>query len=151
MFQALFHLDAKEHNIYQLSYLLLSDCTALTDLCFGGCDISSGSLWFENCSAIKNFSCGPNPLGSLDVSELTELVDLECGNSELESLDLSNNKKLKNVECGDNDFDEDDLNNLFESLHEIEIKDKWISFIHNPGFEDCDLSIIEKKGWTYDQ
>ena len=83
---------------------------------------------------------------SLDLSKNIALTNLFC-QSNLTKLDVSNNKVLTRLVCNYNQLTGSALNALFESLPDNAGK-KFIYIHGNPGAEDCNLSIAERKGWS---
>ena len=158
-----------EENL--LSKLNVSKNIALTELCFR--DNLLTSLDVSKNTALKGLCCSDNKLMSLDVSNNTGLTWLYCNNIQLTVLDVSKNTALTELCCYDNQIINLDvgkntaltrlvcffnllqssaLNNLFETLHDNAISGydgrcKEIEIYGNPGEEDCDIFIAEKKGW----
>jgi len=60
---------------------------------------------------------------------------------------VSRNTALNYLECNNNLFSANALNALFETLHNNTVSDCDINIDENPGTDDCDKSIAEKKGW----
>jgi len=93
-------------------------------------------------------ACGRNQLTHLDVSKNIVLWDLWCNKNQLTDLDVSKNIALGgHLNCSNNNFSENALNALFETLHDKAIEYKVISIFENPGTENCNKTIAEKKGW----
>ena len=67
--------------------------------------------------------------------------------TQLTSLDVKNNSTLESISCQNNNFTVDALNTLFKTLHSNNIENKIIYISNNPGADDCDRSIAERKGW----
>ena len=83
----------------QLSSLKIENCTYLKELSCGGNQLAS--LDISNNTALTSLSCGGNQLTSLDVSNCAALIELRCDENQLASLDLSNNTALEYLNCGD--------------------------------------------------
>jgi len=115
-----------------------------THLCF---DINVVGLDVSKCTELTELFCEHNELASLDVSKNVNLTRLVCTNSNLTRLDLSNNTKLIRLNCSSNNLTAPVLNALFDTLHSNS-GTKTIDIRNNPGTDDCDRSIAEKKGWT---
>ena len=104
------------------------------------------TLDVSNSTALTKLSCSSNQLTTLDVSKNTALEKLDCYNNQLTSLVLNNNDALYSLDCTNNQLSTKALNALFESLNSVS-DEKALYMIGNPGADDCDRSIAEKKAW----
>ena len=95
--------------------------------------------------ALKVLVC-EGQITSLDVSKNTKLEILIC-NGQLTNLDISKNTALKLLGFG-NQLTVANLHDLFRALHS-NMGEKYIRIDSNPGAFDCDRSIAERKGWTF--
>ena len=146
-------LKSLECRMNQLSTLDVSNCTALEVLSLSGNPLTA--LDVSNCTALISLSVSYCQLIALDVSKCTELEQLWCPGNKLKSLDVSHNTELRLLPCDMNLFTADELNDLFRSLPYISERNPYwdydcplaISIYGNPGTDDCDFSIAEKKGW----
>jgi len=94
-------------------------------------------------------------ISSLDVSRCAELTVLLCGGSrasydrsgQLTRLDVSKNTALTLLGCNNSQLTSSALNALFRTLHSNQ-GEKNIYINGNPGTNDSDRSIAERKGWT---
>ncbi|MCL2436349.1 MAG: Ig-like domain-containing protein [Lentimicrobiaceae bacterium] len=137
----------------QLTALDVSNCIALESLGLSGNLLTV--LDVSNCTALKSLSVSYCQLAALDVSKCTELEQLWCPGNQLKSLDVSHNTELRLLPCDVNLFTAEALNDLFRSLPYISERNPYwdwdcpmaISIYGNPGTDDCDFSIAEKKGW----
>ena len=93
----------------QLSSLKIENCTYLKELSCGGNQLAS--LDISNNTALTSLSCGGNQLTSLDVSNCAALIYLNCAGNELSTLDLSNNTALTELWCNANQLASLDLSN----------------------------------------
>lgn len=83
---------------------------------------------------------------------------LDCDQNDLTSLDIKGCSSLTYVDCSYNELGAEALNQIFNDLPQGKTwidKDgnkvqSYIKFYHNPGSDDCDISILEKKGWDWD-
>ena len=101
----------------ELNHLTELDLSANTQLKVLHCyDNRISSLKLPD--SLEQLLCWNNPIGSLDVSGMTELYDLACANTGLTKLDVSANAKLKYLAFNDNDVKTIDLsgNPLLEEL-----------------------------------
>lgn len=129
---------------------------------FGGSKISNTngnlciySIDFKNCNSLVEIALGGNNLKTLDVTGLKVLEYLGCQDNDLISLDIKGCSSLRELECSRNELSAEALNKIFNDLPQgktwtDEDGDKVqfeIEFYGNPGSEDCDISILEKKGW----
>ena len=98
----------------ELKELDLSKNLRLWNLNFIENNISSYSLP----GSLERIACWNNPLGSIDVSGMPNLVDLACANTGLTRLDVTHNPKLLRLAFNDNDIQHIDLskNPLLEEL-----------------------------------
>ena len=89
-----------------------------------------------------------NFITNLDVSRCTELTKLMFFGP-ITSLDLSKNTALTDLMFQQVELTTAALNDLFKSLHSNAVE-KRINFIsYSPGAQhDCDISILERKGWV---
>ena len=134
----------------RLTALDVSQNTALEQLwCFNNpltqLDISGNT-------ALTQLGCWQNQLTELDVSRNTALKVLLCYDNQLTALDVSQNIALECLDCFGNEFTADAINSMFETLHDnaIECEEaecKKVIVFANPGENDCDKSIAERKGW----
>jgi len=90
-----------------------------------------------------------NQLTFLDVSNNVTLEEIYCAENKLTSLDVTNNHRLRRLNLSDNKMDIEALNDLFESLHDNNVREKIISITGNPGANYCDKRIAIDKGWTF--
>jgi len=138
-------------RINQLTTLDVSNCTALESLALSGNPLTV--LDVSNCTALVSLSVSYCQLAALDVSKCTELEQLWCPGNQLKSLDVRHNTELRLLPCDVNLFTADALNELFSTLPYISERNPYtdcplaISIYGNPGTDDCDFSIAEKKGW----
>lgn len=141
----------------QLTYLDVSKCTALTCLDCGGWgdyfrDNYSHQLTYLNineCTALTELYCGNNSLTSLDVGKCTVLTTLNCATNKLIALEVSKLKDLSGLVCSGNQLSASALNTLFNSLPTRKQDDEAVIwFEDNPGYDTCDKTIFEKKGWV---
>ena len=160
-------LEDLDCRVNQLTTLDLSRNTALKYL---GCVSNKlTSLDVSKNTALEVLVCIQNHITALDVSKNIALRELHCfRNFQLASLNVSNNPSLKLLGCFENKLTELDvssnialewlscfdnqlsaaaLNALLESLHDNDVSDRKVFIFNNPGTEDCDTSIAEKKGW----
>jgi len=102
----------------------------------------------KNC-ALRSLLINRNQLTDLDVSKNTALRDLQITVNQLKNLDLSANTELNTLLVRDNQFSASALNDLFRMLPDVTGKGHCaISISGNPGSDDCDIIIADKKGWT---
>ncbi|MCL1851345.1 MAG: leucine-rich repeat domain-containing protein [Bacteroidetes bacterium] len=87
-----------------------------------------------------------NNVTNLDITKTTVITTLYCGNNRISSLDAGKCKALKYLDCSDNSFSTTALDELFGTLPMSSIV-KTVEIFSNPGCEDCDRSIAQKKGW----
>ena len=134
----------------QLTSLDVSKNTALTDLGCGSNQLTT--LDVSKNTALTELSCCWNKLTSLDVSKNTALIYLNLYGNQVKTLDMSKNTALTRLVCSYNLLKSDALNNLFDTLHDKNISGyndtKDVEIEGNPGEEDCDITIAEKKGWN---
>jgi hypothetical protein len=52
--------------------------------------------------------------------------------------------------CSKNQLSATALNAMMTSLNNYDTPDKWFNMDHNPGTNNCNQSIAEKKGWRED-
>ena len=110
------------------------------------CDCSNNHL--INLDVSKNtrldyFNCSTNQLSSLSIGN--SLRVLFCENNCLTSFDVNKDISLLWLILNENKFSKDALNLLFRTLPIG--KENIICIEKNPGIDECDLSIIESKGW----
>lgn len=93
------------------------DLSKNTKLRFLNCINNNISL-FSLPGTLEQIACWDNPLGSIDVSGMLNLVDLACANTGLTRLDVTHNPKLLRLAFNDNDIQHIDLsgNPLLEEL-----------------------------------
>jgi len=110
----------------------------------------SGEKTF-NISPDYGFSFGAiNHKGSIYRIKISGLnmFTLLCSNNRLTSLDLSGCTTLRHLDCSYNMLSATALNDLFVSLHDNNAPlNKIIIISGNPGTKNCDLTILERKGW----
>ena len=106
------------------------------------------SLDVSNCTDLAELMCSDNLLTNLDVGNCTALTILNCSFNfySLSSLDVSKCTALTNLYCYQNQLSAAALNALFETLHS-NVGVKNVIIRNNPGTNDCDRSIAERKGW----
>jgi hypothetical protein len=144
---ALTSLDCGDNKLTTLD---VSKCTALTSLeCYFN---KLTALDVSKCTALHELKCSSNLLTTLDVSKCTALVELNCRDNQLTALDVSKCTALTWLNCRDNQLTAPALNALFKSLPTKNPSDYdydyvSISIVNNPGSNDCDKTIAEKKGW----
>jgi len=97
-------------------------------------------------TALTELFCFENQLTSLDMSKNSLLERIDCNHNQLTSLILKDNDQLYYLTCTDNQLSTKTLNALFQSLNNVS-DEKAIYMIGNPGADDCDRSIAEKKAW----
>ena len=122
----------------------VSRCAELTKLSITNCQLTS--LDTRKNSMLKHLWCGNVALTKFDVSKNTALETLIC-NGQLTNLDISKNTALKLLGFG-NQLTVATLNDLFGALHS-NAEEKYIRIDSNPGAFECDRSIAERKGWTF--
>jgi len=113
------------------------------------------TLDVSGATALIALDCNDNQLTTLDVSGNTNLCHLRCYNNLLTTLNVSSDGKLAYLYCNHNQLTASALNNLFRNLntsYELVIGPRYtppfrISIIENPGTNDCDINIVEEKGW----
>jgi len=134
-------------NNSQLKALDLSKSTALKGLVCPGSGLRALDL--SKCTTLEYLHCQGNQLTTLDLSKCTTLEKLFCSYNQLTTLDLSNCTALTKLYCQNNNFSANALNTLFGTLHSNNFPDdeKQIFIADNPGTEECDVTIAEKKGW----
>lgn len=125
-----------------LTSLDISKNTKLDELI---CDNNALTSLVSMNAKLIHLNCKYNRLKSLDVSKNTKLYWLTCSYNELTNLDVSNNTMLNKLVFNYNKFSTQSLNSLFTDLPITEYG--TISFRGNPGYDDCDISIYQKKGW----
>ena len=130
----------------QLSSLDMTNNTALKMLVCDNNQLSS--LDVSKNAELKFLSCGSNQLTNLDVSKNTELESLYCSMNKLMNLDVGGTASLRILNIFSNQLSTNALNNIFGMLNSNNIDDyKTINITDNPGTDDCNRSIAEKKGW----
>ena len=133
----------------KLTSLNVNGCSALVQL---GCyNNYLTALDVSTCAALVLLKCGNNLLTSLEISNCTALCRLNCSNNNLTSLDIRTCKSLTDLDCSRNQLSTSALDALFNSLL-IRKPNNYatISYGYNPGYETCDKTIAEKKGWAED-
>ena len=116
-------------------------------------------------TVMRELVCFANQFTELDVSKNITLSIFSCSNNQLTKLDVSKNPVLTKLNCDNNKLNADALNVLFGMLTgkiiTVEtVLDKYkgterggeelpkiINFDSNPGYTDCDQSILKAKGW----
>ena len=106
------------------------------------------SLDVSLCTELTELIIQSSQLTILDVSKNTALTRLKFNYSPLTSLDVSKNTALIDLDCSGNQLTSSALNALFGTLHSNP-GEKIITIWQNPGTNDCDRSIAEKKGWRF--
>jgi len=143
-------------GINELTDLDVSGSTELTSL---RCDFNQlTSLDVSKNAAVVELSITHNQLTTLDVSKNTALTHLNCSNNRLAKLNVSATA-LGNLDCENNQLTASALNDLFRELPDRteiegykenpEIYVGYIRILGNPGDDDCDRSIAQKKGWRF--
>lgn len=107
-------------------------------------------------AALQFLSCGYNKLTTINVMASTGLQVLNCPNNQLSNLDMCKNTELYLLECKSNKFEVSGLNELFGTLHDNDNSlssdgKKNISITDNPGANNCNKDIAEKKGWFFNE
>jgi len=135
----------------QLTSLDVSKNTKLQKLDCG--DNQLTSLDISKNSDLTYLTCSGNQLTNLDVSKNTALTDLFCLDNQLTSLDVSKNDQLRNINFINNELSAEALNTLFHSLYDNDPQRRTatITISSNPGTDECDRSIAEKKGWIVEE
>jgi len=130
--------------------LKFGNCSELKSInCGGYSDNTLAVLDISKCTALTNLQCDANKLTSLDVSKCKALTNLNCGFNQLTSLDVSKCTALTSLNCFDNGLSVTALNALFNSLPTRRSSDNArIDCYNNPGYDICDMTIAQKKGWT---
>jgi len=103
------------------------------------------SLDVSRCTELTVLVCNYGSFASFDVSKNTALTYLHCV-TQFTSLDVSKNMALSYLGCY-GQLSAVALNTLFGTLHSNP-GEKIIDIRYNPGADDCDRSIAERKGWT---
>jgi hypothetical protein len=130
----------------RLETLDLAGCPALATL-----DCSRNrltSLDTRACPALEWLQCSGNLLEALDASGCTVLRELDCSRNRLTSLYASEYSDLVELDCSGNQLTADALNTLFTSLSPSPHADGLVTCHDNPGFDSCDTTIAEDKGWS---
>jgi hypothetical protein len=131
----------------KLTSLDVSGCTKLESLYCSYNQLTS--LDVSKCINLTSLYCGGNQLTSLDVSKCTKLEYLDCRYNQLTSLNVSGCINLTYLNCYDNQLSATALNSLFTGLPvRTAADDAMISCWGNPGYNDCNKSIAENKGWS---
>lgn len=111
------------------------------------------SLDVSKCTALTWLSCDNNQLTSLDISKCTALTRLGCSENSLTSLDVSKCTALTDLYCGGNPLSTNALNKIFTDLPQRKTgendytQQSTVYIGGNPGYETCNKSIAENKGW----
>ena len=97
---------------------------------------------------------GGNQITSIDVSKNTALRRLHIAGTQIKNLDVSKNHALTYLMCRYNQLTSTALNELFKTLTDKSVPfgpspGRYIQITGNPGANDCDRSIAEKKEWTF--
>jgi Leucine-rich repeat (LRR) protein len=87
-----------------------------------------------------------NNVYELILGPCPELRSLQCQRNQLTALDVSGCTRLSSLHCYSNQLSASALNNLFDSLPAINGYAS-ISCYNNPGYVDCDVTILSEKGW----
>ena len=131
----------KEEAAYKI--VVTSDNSTIIeylDLC--GCLLTS--LDISDKCRLKYLDCGSNLLKTLDTSRNHKLEKLAFQDNKFTSFDASQNTALKYLVCTANEFTAAAIDVLFETLHN---KGGTVCIELNPGTDDCNRTIAEKKGW----
>ena len=109
------------------------------------------SLDVSHNTRLRMLDCNGNLLYNLDVSQNTELITLNLNRNQITKLNLGSNIMLQNLMCRSNQLTSDALNEMFGTLHDNIITGiiKELNINYNPGTNECDMSIAEKKGWIF--
>ena len=131
-----------------LTSLDVSDNSALQGLYCSNNSLTNITLGAN--PSLLHISCYQNLLTSLDVSKATSLTGLSCSHNQLTELDVSKNINLEQIHCLNNKLSVEALNRFFGTLHNKSVINNYkdINITGNPGTDNCDRSIAEKKGWT---
>ena len=152
----------------QLINLNVSGCTALINLyCYNN---RLTNLNLRDCKELVNFACSSNKITSLEIRDCTMLYYLECSNNRITSLNVEgcialvqfycNSNQISKLDVSDcidlwffgcdfNNLTFSELNALFGTLFSLLpiTTNQVVSIRGNPGTDDCDRSIAERKGW----
>ena len=131
-------LDLSENTLLES---LSCESNTLTSLDLSG----NNQLTYINCisnnissltlpDSMEQISCFNNPLGSIDVSAMTNLFDLSCANTGLTNLDVTHNPNLLRLAFNDNNISTIDLseNPLLEELAIWNCGLTALDLTHNP-------------------
>ena len=102
-------------------------------------------------STLSFLDCSTNQLNFLDLTYNSELVLLCLCYNGLTNLDVSANTMLLYLCCMFNNLTANVLNDLFRTLPYIPGYGGWIEIWGNPGEHDCDRSIVDERGWKFDE
>uniref|UniRef100_UPI0025FB5683 leucine-rich repeat domain-containing protein n=1 Tax=Ruminococcus sp. TaxID=41978 RepID=UPI0025FB5683 len=95
------NIDGKDNSTKD-QFLSNAEIKSVTELNIQNQNISD-LTGLSNFTAITTLNCSYNPLGTLDVSELQQLMFLICSNNQLETLDISELSSLMTLMCDDNE------------------------------------------------
>ena len=102
--------------------------------------------------ALLALNCNNNELMSIDVSKNPILIQLYCQGNKITKLDLNRNYYLAYLSCQYNNLSAEALNAMFQTLHNFmfsgNLSTKRAIIAENPGTDNCNTSIAEKKGWS---
>lgn len=114
-------------------------------------------LEIDKAESLRGLFCDGNCLTSLDVSNCLALEYINCQNNQLASLNISNCPELTHLECSNNQLSAFEINSFLYDLpihesvqneNEYPADCDWrVSLEKNPGYDNYDKSILEKKGW----
>jgi hypothetical protein len=102
--------------------------------------------------ALRHIDICDNKITSIDISHNTLLWWLYAQNNSLTSVVLGNNLSLMHVALHSNQLESDALNDIFHNLPDHSTNTTFGSYVlnirENPGTNDCDIGIAQKKGWA---
>jgi len=138
--------DIISHSTYSQE-LRFGNCSNLLVIRCSGTDFTV--LDVSKCTALRELYCTGTQITVLDVSKCTVLEYLDCRSEywegKLTSLDVSKCTALTRLNCVGNQLSASALNSLFNGLPTG--NGAAIYCGHNPGYDTCDKTIAEKKGW----
>ena len=151
----------EDENIYGISFEHTYPSASIRTVTINGDNITMVKCWdvtsldvSKNKELTRLWASGQ--LTSLDVSKNTALTILSVSGPQFKSLDVSKNMELTLLQCSYAQLSATALNALFNTLHSNTvppprdgISPKTIYITNNPGSNDCDRSIAERKGWTF--
>ncbi|MDR1349049.1 MAG: hypothetical protein LBJ63_11615, partial [Prevotellaceae bacterium] len=111
------------------------------------CDIRE--LRFGNCPKLKEIGgLSTSGLTVFEINKAESLEQLSIEKTDLTELNLIGCINLKSLNCNGNRLSATALNSLFTSLPvRTAADDAMIRCWENPGFDSCNISIAENKGW----